>query len=516
MDTNKLLFEKADWNFSTIQNINDAVEEIAINELGLNVYPNQIEIINTEQMLDAYSSIGMPLFYKHWSFGKQFARNEVMYRTGMQGLAYEIVINANPCISYLMEENSATMQALVIAHAAYGHNHFFKNNYCFKQWTDAEGILDYLEFAKNYIMSCEEKYGMTEVENLLDASHALMNHGVFKFPKKRSASLKTEELREKNRREHDERTFNDLWRTVPGNENIHQAPSSLERRMALLELPQENILYFLEKVAPKLLPWQREILRIVRTIAQYFRPQMLTKVMNEGCATYVHYQIMNRLHEKGLIGDGSYLEFIKSHTNVVFQPEFDDPRYSGFNPYALGFAMMKDIERICNDPTEEDVEYFPSIAGCEDHMNVLKDIWANYRDESFILQYLSPNLIRKFKLFHVVDDANDPNLIVESIHNEQGYREIRRALSKHYDPDYFIPDIQISDVDLRGDRKLVIEHKTKNGVLLDQKEAELVLQHIANLWGYDVYMRETNPSDGSLLKSHTVQAQAGIIPLNGL
>ena len=98
----RLLFDSADWDFSTIQRINDAVEEIAVKELGLNVYPNQIEVISTEQMLDAYSSIGMPLFYKHWSFGKQFARNEALYRAGMQGLAYEIVINSNPVFSYIM------------------------------------------------------------------------------------------------------------------------------------------------------------------------------------------------------------------------------------------------------------------------------------------------------------------------------------------------------------------------------------------------------------------------------
>ena len=111
-----------------------------MSELGLDIYPNQIEVITAEQMLDAYSSIGMPLFYKHWSFGKHFTQHEALYRQGLRGLAYELVINSSPCISYLMEENTATMQALVIAHAAFGHNHFFKNNYLFKQWTDAEGI----------------------------------------------------------------------------------------------------------------------------------------------------------------------------------------------------------------------------------------------------------------------------------------------------------------------------------------------------------------------------------------
>src|SRR3546814_6511339 len=89
--------------------------------MKLDIYPNQIEIISAEQMLDAYSSIGMPLFYKHWAFGTQFVTNEMMYRKGLRGLAYELVINSDPCINYLMQENSATMQTLVIAHDAFGH-----------------------------------------------------------------------------------------------------------------------------------------------------------------------------------------------------------------------------------------------------------------------------------------------------------------------------------------------------------------------------------------------------------
>src|SRR6204780_5168306 len=99
----------------------------------------------------------------------------------MRGLAYEIVINSSPCISYLMEENTATMQALVIAHAAFGHNHFFKNNYLFKLWTDADGILDYVNFAKTYSARCEEKHGQTAVERTLDAAHALMSHGCHRY-----------------------------------------------------------------------------------------------------------------------------------------------------------------------------------------------------------------------------------------------------------------------------------------------------------------------------------------------
>jgi spore cortex formation protein SpoVR/YcgB (stage V sporulation) len=301
------LFEGSDWDFPTLQRIHDACEEIAQNELGLDVYPNQIEIITAEQMLDAYSSAGMPLFYKHWSFGKHFAHHEAFYRKGLRGLAYEIVINSSPCISYLMEENTATMQTLVIAHAAFGHNHFFKNNYLFRQWTDADGILDYLDFAKSYVAQCEERHGRLAVEHTLDAAHALMSHGIDRYPGKKNLDLRAEEKRAGERRAHEESAFNDLWRTVPTGPIKSAELQNKERRRNLLGLPQENILYFLEKTAPRLQPWQRELLRIVRHIAQYFYPQSQTKVMNEGTATYVHYRIMSRLHEQGRLSDGNFL-----------------------------------------------------------------------------------------------------------------------------------------------------------------------------------------------------------------
>ena len=507
----RLLYEGADWDFGIIQRVYESIETIAKGELGLDPYPNQVEIVSSEQMLDAYSSIGMPLLYKHWSFGKHFARNEAMYRAGMQGLAYEMVINSNPCISYNMEENTATMQALVIAHAAFGHNHFFKNNYLFKQWTDANGILDYLEFAKGYIASCEERYGEAEVERVLDAAHALWNQGVHKYPRRRVADLASEERRERERREHERAIYNDLWRTLPAKEAAKQDSSHEARRRALLQLPQENILYFLEKTAPRLQPWQREILRIVRHVAQYFYPQGQTKVMNEGCATYVHYRIMNRLYEQGSINDGALMEFLHSHTNVVFQPHFDDRRYSGINPYALGFAMMEDIARIATAPDDEDRTWFPDIAGNGDEMAVLRDVWANYRDESFILQFLSPRLIRRFKLFGVVDDANESTLRVDSIHDERGYRRIRQSLARQYDIAWLSPDIQVVDVNLAGDRKLILHHRALNRVLLDEPDLRPVLQHLADLWGYDVLMKEIDPNGGAVLKEHAATPRPGII-----
>ncbi len=496
-----LLFSDSEWDFELLKHTYDAIEDIALNDLGLDLYPNQIEIISSEQMLDAYSAHGMPLMYSHWSFGKIFAREQMMYQKGYTALAYEIVINSNPCINFLMEENTMTMQALVMAHAAMGHNHFFKNNYLFRQWTDAEAILDYLNFAKSYISRCEEEYGIDAVEEIVDAAHALMDQGVFRYA--RPARLSDEQRLEKVKRRlaHDQSTFNDLWRTLPAvDEPLRNVPDSdvpeLDELAAedrqRMQLPEENLLYFLEKHSPILRPWQRELLRIVRNIAQYFYPQKQTKVMNEGCATFVHHYIMNALYDRGRITEGAMMEFMHSHTGVVFQPEFDDRRYRGFNPYALGFAMMQDIRRICEDPTPEARDWFPDLAG-SDWRAALRYAWANFRDESFILQYLSPKLIREFGLFALTDQDDEPFYRVAAIHDEAGYRAVRTHLAQMYDIGQLEPNIQVVEANLRGDRRLVLHHIRHRGIPLSEQGRQASLGHVRRLWGHDVELVSVDP-----------------------
>lgn len=250
-----LLFQSSDWNFETLAHTYDAIEEIALGDLGLDVYPNQLEIISSEQMLDAYSSVGMPLMYQHWSFGKRFVFEDHLYRRGRRGLAYELVINSNPCITYLMEENTMAMQALVTAHAAFGHNHFFKNNYLFRQWTDATAILSYMDFAKKYIAKCEERHGTPAVEAILDSAHALMEQGVFRYRRPPRLSSEKERERMRERLEYEEQTYSDLWRTLPPsgeNNDPTQLEKELAERKKSLNLPEENLLYFLEKPASSL------------------------------------------------------------------------------------------------------------------------------------------------------------------------------------------------------------------------------------------------------------------------
>lgn len=495
-----LLFETNDWTFERLKATEEAIAEIALGELKLDIYPNQIEIIGSDQMLDAYSSNGLPLMYEHWSFGKHFLQQESSYRRGYQGLAYEIVINSSPCISYLMEENSMTMQALVIAHAAYGHNHFFKNNYLFRQWTDAESILDYLAFAKSYISKCEEKYGREAVEATLDACHAIMDYGVDRYKRPTKLSKKKEEELQKERAEYVQQQANELWSTLP-KKNAKKKTSREDDRFP--KEPQENILYFIEKHSPILESWQREIVRIVRKISQYFYPQRQTKLMNEGWASFVHYYVMNRLWELGKINDGSYMEFIHSHSSVLTQLPYNHKYYNGFNPYALGFAMFDDIRRICQNPTKEDEEYFPHLMG-QDWLDVCLDAVKNYRDESFVSQFLSPALIRKWRLFEVTNNQDEPYMMISAIQDIRGYNTVRQALSRQYSMSYYQPDIQIVDANLKGSRELHLNYTPLNGAKLNSN-TQKVLNYIKILWGYDVVVNDpTEEDDDDELRSNLI------------
>ncbi|MDE3011873.1 MAG: SpoVR family protein, partial [Pseudomonadota bacterium] len=413
IDKSRLIATGSDWSFEHLEALDRACAAHA-RHYRLDTFPNQIELITSEQMLDAYSSVGLPVNYHHWSFGKEFLANQKGYQTGEQGLAYEIVINSNPCISYLMENNSLAMQALVIAHACYGHNSFFKGNYLFRQWTQPEAILDYMVFARNYVAECEELYGYDRVERTLDALHALRDHGVdrYKRPGKLDSMRERKEQAKRLQAAQERMRQSEYYSLVP------QLAETATAERIFPEQPEENLLYFIEKHAPRLEPWQRELTRIVRKIAQYFYPQRQTKVMNEGWATFWHHRILNDMYDQDQIDEGILLECMHSHTNVIAQRAF-----SQFNPYALGFAMFTDIRRVCEKPTEEDHRHLPAVAG-QDWLAVLHDAMQNYRDESFILQFLSPKVLRDFKLMHIHTDQDDEAWDVKATASVEGFEEV--------------------------------------------------------------------------------------------
>lgn len=477
------LWTGSDWTFEQIQQVYEACHGIAKKDLGLEIYPNAIEVITSEQMLDAYTSIGMPIYYQHWSFGKHFVQEHSGYRSGKSGLAYELVINSNPCINYLMEDNTMTTQALVIAHAAFGHNHFFKNNYLFRQWTDASSIVDYLIFAKSYISDQETRHGRHVVESWIDSCHAMMDYGVNRYKRPSKLSMEKEKQKQRAREDYLQSQVSELYRILPSSgDNQKKAEKKFPKQ------PEENLLYFFEKYSPDIETWQREILRIVRKMAQYFYPQGQTKVMNEGFASMTHYQIMNILHDRGMITDGAHLEFLSLHSNVLFQPGFDSKFYSGINPYAFGFAMLRDIQRMCSNPTEEDLRWFPGIKGKKSQEVILESV-ADFRDESFIRQWLSPRVMRDLHLFAVHDDREDEEKYsVSAIHNERGYEEVREKLADQYLRAAMVPHLEVVSVD-RKTRTLYLQYTEHRGRKLGN--IDRMLPHLEKLWGgYPVVIRD--------------------------
>ena len=358
----------------------------------------------------------------------------------------------------------------------YGHNHFFKNNYLFKEWTQPDSIIDYLVFAKKYIKRMEDEHGPHHVQNLLNALHSIQSYGVDRYKRPEKLSKQQEEERQRDRLQYVQDSANRLWQTIPGDPGKKYADSLGEKNKKVPPEPQENILYFIEKNSPVLESWEREIVRIVRKIAQYFHPQRQTKVMNEGFASSVHYYILNRLYDKGLINNAYMLELMAQHSEVLTQMTFANKRYSGYNPYALGFSMFRDIKKK---------------AGGE-WVDVWLDAVANYKDDSFIRQYLTLDVAKEFKMFRVTNNEKETFATVTGIHDERDFDKLRETLSDMYSLSASVPDIEILDAHVQSERTMELQYKPYNGSVLDRKHQDMVLSYVEDLWGYPVIIRNTD------------------------
>ena len=212
--------------------------------------------------------------------------------------------------------------------------------------------------------------------------------------------------------------------------------------------------------------------------------------------SFWHHTIMNNLSDKGLIPPGNMLEFIHSHCSVLRQDDFDSKYYAGINPYKLGFEIFKDIQRICTSPTEEDKEWFPGLIG-KNWIEEVKFAAYNFKDSSFILQYLSPKLIRDFKLFILNDDLSSNDMEISDIHDDEGYREIRRKLSRSYDINQKIPDIYIEGWDAKKSRTLFMVFEEKEGVELEMESGEEVMMLVKYLWPFNICFKYKH-TDGTI------------------
>ncbi|MEL7598209.1 MAG: SpoVR family protein, partial [Clostridiaceae bacterium] len=376
-----------EYTLKDLEMWNEKIEAI-VNEVGLDYYPQEFEIISYNDMLAYEVYVGMPSRYPHWSFGKAYERLKTLYKYNLTGLPYEMVINSDPCMAYLMKDNTLLLQILTIAHV-YGHNDFFKNNRLFKVGTNAEYTLqdfkNHGKIIRSYIN--DPSIGYESVEKLLNGAHGIKLQTSRVVGEKR---ISDEDVKKKRLDDYKNRNTN--YSIIKP--YVKEAPPEVEK---IPLNPEDDVLYFVSHYGD-LEDWEQNILEVVRKETRYFIPQIETKIMNEGWASYWHYNILKKLD----LEPSLHLEFIKRHNDVI------TPMLGRINPYFMGFKIYEDI-----------VEKY----GIEK----IFEVRALERDESFIRRYLTKELCEELNLFEYV--KRNTNYEITEVSDDQGWRQIRNTLS---------------------------------------------------------------------------------------
>ena len=433
-----------EYTLKDLEYWNEKIEAI-VNGMGLDYYPQEFEIIGYKDMLAYESYVGMPSSYPHWSFGKSYEKNSTVYKYNLSGLPYEMVINSDPCLAYLMKENTFLLQILTMAHV-YGHNDFFKNNRLFKDGTRAASTVEMFKFHADTVRSFinDPSIGYEKVERILDAAHAI------KFQTSRVVEEKRipEEVL-KQRILDDYKNNNEIHSDL----DVYVKLEFPEINKIPIE-PEDDILYFIIKHGD-MEDWEKSLLEIVRQETSYFLPQIETKIMNEGWASFWHYNILKKLD----LPDELYLEFIKRHNDVIA------PGQGSINPYFVGFKIFEDILKRYG-------------------MDKIFEVRAIERDESFLRKYLTKELCEELYLFEYA--AKDGNYIVKEVADDNGFVSIRNTLASTCGVGS-IPLIRVTEM-LQKDKTLMLEH-VFDGRELNIDYAQATLKYIYELWGHTVNLK---------------------------
>jgi stage V sporulation protein R len=431
-----------------------------VEAFGLSCYPQEFELCDHHQMLGYMAYSGMPSHYPHWSYGKAYEKLKTLYDYGVTGLPYEMVINCTPSLAYLMRDNSLLLQILTIAHV-YGHNDFFKNNFTFKS-TRAEFTITTFKTHGNRIRSYIEdpSIGLEKVEPILDAAHAVS------LQCRRNLAIRKRNLEEERESVVDAaRPPADPFRSV------HRRPEYVEPNLRKVPLvPDEDLLLFIRDHNPHLSTWEKDILTIVHEEAQYFIPQIETKIMNEGWATFWHKRILDSLD----LPQDLQLEFLVRHNQVV------RPFAGGLNPYHLGLRIWEDLRRRYDEPTADEAE----MRG-PDHLDStakLFEVRETDRDVSFLRRHLTENLIRDLNLFEYQSRGED--LVVSQVADANGWRKVKETLLQNVGMGT-IPVIKVTDSDYGQNRTLYLVHD-HDGRDLQLEAAERTLAYVHRLWQRDI------------------------------
>ncbi len=424
------------WTEADLLYWDEKISRIAT-DLGLDWHPIDYEIIDYQEMLGAMAYTGLPTHYRHWSYGKEYERTHTLYNMGQTGLPYEMIINSNPSIAYLMKENALYIHVLTMAHCV-GHSDFFKNNRMFAN-TNPNNIIDSFKSAGKYVKKLIEdpSIGIDKVERILDAAHSIK----YQVPRYPGIKYKTQQellAVEKAKMEADPK-----YKT-----NLERVP---------LE-PQYNLLRFIAEHSKHLKEWERNLLLIVEESSKYFIPQAMTKIMNEGWACTIHYKIVNELN----LPDDLHLPFLKLHNQVI------RPHLGQVNPYHLGYKLFEKL-----------IEDFGF-----DEAKILREI---HNDITFLRCYIDQEFLEEMNYFSYSFKKTKKSLTIDQISDDSGWEKVRDELIKNVGLNR-LPVVYVDEIEKNNVLSLVHEHDGRD---LDLAHGQKVHDYIKILWGDDVKLVST-------------------------
>ncbi|WP_223700893.1 SpoVR family protein [Sutcliffiella deserti] len=435
----------------------DEITEIA-KSFGLDFYPMRYEICPAD-IIYTFGAYGMPTRFSHWSFGKQFHKMKLHYDLGLSKI-YELVINSNPCYAFLLDTNSLIQNKLIVAHVL-AHCDFFKNN-CRFQNTNRD-MVESMAATAERIKQYEHDHGKEEVENFLNAVLAIQEH-IDPSLMRSKLSWSIEDMEEEEEVTKKANDYDDLW-----NLDERNKPKAVpkKKKKKFPPQPEKDILLFIEHYSSELEEWQRDILTMMREEMLYFWPQMETKIMNEGWASYWHQRILRELD----LSSGEALEYAKLNAGVV------QPSRTSINPYYLGIKIFEDIEERYNNPTEDMIRDGIKPGSGRERMFEVREVES---DISFLRNYLNKDLVMREDMYLFQKQGKDYKVV------DKAWEGVRDQLINMRVNGGF-PYITVNDGDYLRTGELYLKHWYE-GIELDLKYLEKVLPYIYQIWGRPVHM----------------------------
>ncbi|WP_223070390.1 SpoVR family protein [Paenibacillus caui] len=435
---------------------------------GLDFYPMRYEICPAD-IIYTFGAYGMPTRFSHWSFGKSFNKMKMQYDLGLSKI-YELVINSNPCYAFLLDGNSLIQNKLIVAHVL-AHCDFFKNNVRFS--SSNRDMVESMSATAERIAQYEMNYGAQTVEKFIDAVLAIQEQvdpqiiKPRKLDKRRYMEEKIKEAKQSLKEGPPEGEYYDLW-SLDDLQADHQDADEEAVRIPFPPEPEKDIMWFIQEYSEMLEDWQRDIMSMLREEMLYFWPQMETKIMNEGWASYWHQRIIRELD----LTSEETIEYAKLNSSVV------QPSTQSLNPYYLGLKIFEDIERRWDSPTEEERERLGRKPG--KGREKIFEVRELDMDTSFIRNYLTKDLVKDLDLY--VFEKQGPEWKItdktwENIRDQLVYSRVNGGC----------PYIVVSDGDYHRTGELLLQHQYE-GIELDLKYLERTLPYVYSLWGHPVHI----------------------------